>query len=78
MHYPGCNFSSSSNGIVNNSAIAWMIDPAGVLRAYPGDNLGRELFSSTLPSYVKFTTPAVANSEVFIGTQNTLEIYGLL
>jgi hypothetical protein len=54
------------------------------LRAYSATNLGQELYNSEqnaaqdrLTSYVKFTTPTVANGEVFVGTQNSLEIFGL-
>jgi hypothetical protein len=76
--FPGPNPFVSSNGTVANSGILWIIDPSHVLRAYPADNLGRELFNSQLPGYEVFTTPTVANGEVFVGTSSTLEIYGLL
>lgn len=57
---------------------------AGALRAYDATNLGTELYSTTqnvardgLSSYVKFTVPIVANGEVFVGTGNSLDIFGL-
>ncbi len=57
---------------------------AGVLRAYDAANLGTELYSSSqnaardgLSSYVKFTVPIVANGQVFVGTGNSLDIFGL-
>ncbi|MBA3826612.1 MAG: hypothetical protein H0X24_22270, partial [Ktedonobacterales bacterium] len=57
---------------------------AGVLRAYDATNLGTELYSSTqnagrdgLSSFVKFTVPVVANGQVFVGTGNSLDIFGL-
>ncbi len=56
----------------------------GALRAYDAANLGTELYSSTqntardgLASYVKFTVPTVANGQVFVGTQSSLDIFGL-
>jgi hypothetical protein len=56
----------------------------GALRAYDATNLGVELYSSSqnsardgLSSYVKFSAPTVANGEVFVGTQNSLDIFGL-
>ncbi len=62
-------------------------NPAGVstLRAYDASDLSNELYSSSLdPSrdtsgnYVKFTTPTIANGEVFIGTEASVDVYGLL
>ena len=40
---------------------------------YTNQNPGRD----GLPSYVKFTLPIVANGETFVGTQGSLEIYGM-
>lgn len=65
----------SSNG--NANGILWVIDPAGTLRAYDATNLAAELFSSPLSgSAVKFSNPIVANGEVFVGTQSSLDIFG--
>ena len=56
----------------------------GALRAYDATNLGNELYNSEqdaardrLDSYVKFAVPTVAHGKVFVGTQHSLEIYGL-
>lgn len=56
----------------------------GTLRAYDALNLGNELYSSSqndardgLASFVKFSTPTVANGSVFVGTASTLDIFGL-
>ncbi|HLI05329.1 MAG TPA: hypothetical protein VKV40_02035 [Ktedonobacteraceae bacterium] len=57
----------------------------GVLRAYDAANIGRELYNSEqdatrdqLDSYVKFSVPTIADGKVFVGTQTSLTIYGLL
>jgi outer membrane protein assembly factor BamB len=74
--YPGCVPTISANGKVN--AIVWALEPAGILRAYDAKNLARALYSDALGSYVKFTIPTVANGKVYAGTQDSLNIYGLL
>nr|MBA3826634.1 hypothetical protein [Ktedonobacterales bacterium] len=57
---------------------------SGALRAYDATDLSNELYSSTqiadrdgLASFVKFSVPAIANGEVFVGTGNSLDIFGL-
>lgn len=74
--FNGCNVVISSNGTTANTGIVWIDDSSGTLRAYDATNLGKELFNSKLPSFVKFTAPVVANGEVFVGTAGSLEIYG--
>jgi hypothetical protein len=83
--YPGGNPVVSSNGSVANTGILWTIDPKATLRAYDATNLSRELYNSGqnanrdgLGSYVKFSVPTVANGKVFVGTQNSLVVYGVL
>ncbi|HEX7737375.1 MAG TPA: hypothetical protein VF458_21185, partial [Ktedonobacteraceae bacterium] len=71
----GGNTVISSDG--NANGIVWVNDSTGVLRAYDATNLSSELFHGTLSgSYVKFSSPTVANGEVFVGTQSTLDIFG--
>jgi len=83
--YPGGNPVVSSNGSVATTGIVWTIDPKAVLRAYNATDLSKELYNSGqnagrdgLGSYVKFSVPTVANGKVFVGTQNSLVVYGLL
>lgn len=82
--YPGGNPVVSSNGTADGTGIVWIIDPHAVLRAYAATNLGDELYNSNqdssrdgLDTYVKFSAPTVANGEVFVGTADTLTIFGL-
>ncbi len=75
--WPGVNTFISSNGTSNG--ILWLTDPSGALRAYDATNLSDELFQSGLGGgYLKFNDPVVANGEVFVATQSTVDIFGLL
>jgi uncharacterized protein (TIGR03437 family) len=77
--------SVSANGATNG--IVWVTESSsgGILRAYDAANLATELYDSgqnrardALGSYVKFSTPTIANGKVYAGTQNSLAVYGLL
>jgi hypothetical protein len=81
--FPSTDPVVSSNGTIAGTAIVWAIDPNAVLRAYDASNLSTELYNSAqnagrdgLDSYVKFTSPTVANGEVFVGTKTSLTIFG--
>ena len=87
FNYPGTTPSISSNG--NKDAIVWALDTStyisngsAVLYAYDATNLAHELYAS--PSHgsgdvgVKFTTPTIAHGMVYVGTENSLEVFGLL
>ena len=81
--FPGCVPTISAHGTANG--IAWVLDPAGALRAYDASNLGTELYDSNqnkardaLGSTVKFSVPTVATGKVYAGTQNSLVVFGLL
>jgi hypothetical protein len=86
----GGTASISANG--TNDGIVWTLDVRGVytgnpavLYAYNANDLSQELYDSSqaglrdaLGAAVKFTVPTIADGQVFVGTQNTLEILGLL
>ncbi|HEV2277392.1 MAG TPA: pyrrolo-quinoline quinone, partial [Acidobacteriaceae bacterium] len=90
--FPGANAVVSANGTTNG--IVWTIENAGnvdagragtaVLHAYDATNLGTELYSSNQSAAdvaggaVKFTIPTVANGKVYVGTQSSVAVYGLL
>ena len=84
--YPGATPSVSSNGSQNG--IVWAIENqngAGVLHAYDPNNLPTELYDSNQApngrdnfSDNKFVTPTVANGKVYVGTQTSVAVFGLL
>lgn len=80
--YPGSVPGISANGSTNG--IVWVIDPAARLRAFDATDLSKELYDSgntdgrdSLGTYVKFSTPAIANGKVYVGTQNSVAAFGL-
>ena len=84
--YPGTAPVVSANGISNG--IVWTdenTDPA-VLHAYDATNLAHELYSSNRAANNrdqfgagnKFITPTIADGKVFVGTQNSVAVFGLL
>jgi outer membrane protein assembly factor BamB len=84
--YPGASPSISANG--SRDAIVWAIentDPA-VLHAFDATDLSRELYNSNqAPSGRdhfgignKFITPMIANGKVYVGTTDSVVVFGLL
>jgi hypothetical protein len=84
--YPGTAPSVSANGTSNG--IVWAhenVKPA-VLHAYDAANLGHELYNSNLAAANrdhfgdgnKYITPTVADGKVFVGTTNSVAVFGLL
>ncbi len=77
----------SSNGTATASGILWAEDRAtNALRAYDASNLATKLYDSAddqnkdrdrLGTVQKFAAPTVANGRVFVGTADSLVIYGL-
>ncbi len=77
--------SISANG--TTKGIVWMLDRnANKLRAYDAASLATELWNSgqkiggsdNLGAVVKFAVPTVANGQVYVGTSNSLVVYGLV
>jgi uncharacterized protein (TIGR03437 family) len=78
---PAVSANGSANGIV------WVVGSGagGGLHAYDASNLANELYNSqmnatrdALGSFVKFSVPTVANGKVYVGTSNSLTVFGLL
>jgi outer membrane protein assembly factor BamB len=87
FNYPGTTPSISSSG--DKNAIVWALETSGymagkpaILRAYDATDLAHQLYASSSHAPggagVKFTTPMIAHGRVYFGTQNSLEVYGLL
>ncbi len=83
--YPGATPSISANGI--SDPILWAAENSpAVLHAYDATNLSVELYNSAqaplgrdqLGTGNKFITPTIANGRVYVGTTNSLVVYGLL
>ena len=66
----------------------WAIETqsgAGVLHAYDPTNLASELYDSNQApgsrdhfTYNKYVPPTIANGKVFVGTTNSVAVFGLL
>ncbi len=83
--YPGSIPSVSANGAANG--IVWAVESsnAAVLHAYDATNLGTELYNSNqvangrdqFGAGNKFIAPTIADGKVFVGTQNSVGVFGL-
>jgi hypothetical protein len=86
---PGATPSVSANG--TNSGIVWAIQMPtplggpGTLVAYNTTNLTTELYNSAINASrdqlgggVKFAVPTVADGKVFVGSSNSVSVFGLL
>src|SRR5277367_5905838 len=88
--FPGSTPVVSSNGTTNG--IVWAVEtdaytssgPA-ILRAYDANNVSSLLYGSNLTSgrdtlgpAVKFVVPVVTNGKVYVGTQEQVNVFGLL
>ena len=68
---PSISATGSDNGIV------WAIDSTAQLHAFDAANLENELYHGSTGSYVKFSTPTIANGKVYVGTMDSLVVFGL-
>ncbi|SIT47209.1 Pyrrolo-quinoline quinone [Paraburkholderia piptadeniae] len=83
---PGATPSISANG--NANGIVWALENGdiAVLHAYDATNLAVELYNSNQAAGArdqfgagnKFITPMIANGKVYVGTQNSVAVFGLL
>jgi hypothetical protein len=85
FRYPGATPSISANGA--QDGIVWAVEngTTGVLHAYDATNLATELYNSSHAangrdsfSGNKYITAVVANGKVFVGTTNSVVVFGLL
>jgi uncharacterized protein (TIGR03437 family) len=67
--------SISANGAANG--ILWTIDPTAQLHAFDAADLSNQLYQASVGSFVKFSTPTIANGKVYVGTLNSLDVFGL-
>ena len=83
--YPGATPAISANA--TNNGILWAVENGmvAVLHAYDAANLGTELYNSNQATGSrdqfagnKFITPMIANGKVFVGTPNSVAVFGLL
>src|SRR5262249_54875583 len=82
--YPGTSPSVSANGASNG--IVWAVDNGGAtLHAYNATTMS-ELYNSNQAANNrdhfgggnKYITPTIVNGKVFVGTQNSVAVFGLL
>jgi hypothetical protein len=83
--YPGASPTISANGTANG--IVWAVNnqTSAVLHAYDATNLATELYNSNQAAAGrdnfaanKYITPVVTNGRVFVGTPNSVAVFGLL
>jgi hypothetical protein len=68
----------NSNGVlwIVNGPSLWAMDAKTLKTLYTSDQAANS--RDTLPALAHFATPIIADGKVFIGTQNSLVVYGLL
>jgi hypothetical protein len=84
--YPGTAPSVSANGTSNGIVWAHENTNPAVLHAYDASNLAHELYNSSQAAANrdqfgagnKFITPTIADGKVFVGTTNSVAVFGLL
>ena len=89
--FPGIQPVISAASSSATTAIVWGVERnvtsnVAVLHAFDATNLATELYNSTQAANnrdiggapLSFAVPTVANGKVFVGTQSTLDVYGVL
>ncbi|HEX4377837.1 MAG TPA: hypothetical protein VHZ99_11865 [Steroidobacteraceae bacterium] len=87
FNYPGTTPSVSANG--SSNGIVWTVESSttspAVLHAYNPTNLAQEYYNSTqagsrdsFGNGNKFVTPVIADGHVYIGTSDSVAVFGLL
>jgi hypothetical protein len=84
--YPGTAPSVSANGTANGIVWAHENSNTAVLHAYDAANLAHEIYNSNQAAGNrdqfgvgnKYITPTVADGKVFVGTTNSVAVFGLL
>jgi Immunoglobulin I-set domain/PQQ enzyme repeat len=83
--YPGTAASVSADGTANGIVWAHENTSPGVLHAFDASNLSHELYNSNQAANAKdqfgagnkYITPVVADGKVFVGTTNSVAVFGL-
>jgi outer membrane protein assembly factor BamB len=83
--FPGASPAVSANGTANGIVWAHENSSVAVLHAYDASNLTHELYNSNqagsrdhFGAGNKFITPTIADGKVFVGSQNSVAVFGLL
>jgi hypothetical protein len=84
--YPGTAPSVSANATANGIVWAHENSSPAVLHAYDAANLGHEIYNSNqaagnrdqFGAGNKYITPMIADGKVFVGTTNSVAVFGLL
>ncbi len=79
-YLPGSVMISADGSEDPDGGIVWIMDlNNGELHAYSTQSLSTELWNSGPGSIsgVKFAVPTVANGQVFVGTQDSLQVFGI-
>jgi hypothetical protein len=83
--YPGATPTISANGATNG--IVWAVEnnTTGILHAFNATNLATELYNSNQAANSrdqfadnKYITPVITNGKVYVGTPNSVAVFGLL
>jgi len=67
--------SLSANGATNG--VLWEIGSDSNMRAYDAVHFPNVLWTGSIGTYVKMTCPTIANGKVYVGTANTIGVWGL-